>query len=112
MIVAGDPNGDPPPLLDRGQLVVFGSSSVVIGTVAEPDGEVQVELAEAGEGTSDLPTVATGRLLLKGRTLAVGTIHGEVFLERNIEPGEVRIEVRADDESEPNRIYIEFCQAG
>jgi hypothetical protein len=88
------------------KLVVFTSTCIAIGTLAECDGGTRVTLCNTSGTQVRSPTFEVV-LQTPSRKIAVCSVLNEVFLEVLVGTEQTRIRIWANHPSEPNEIHIE-----
>ena len=106
LLVVGDINAREA-LEISAELVTVGQNQILIGTLASPDGETQVELTddESDLEAADLTFRWEGHLDVPSNTFAVASVEHEIYLSVAVSRN-VRVRVAANDDSEPDRIVI------
>lgn len=89
-----------------GELVSATPTCVAVGTLSEHDGETSISLSD--EVPSDLGATPKfdGVLRTPSRTLSVCSVLEEVFLETRVPSDETRVQIWANDPSEPDAVAI------
>jgi len=90
----------------NGQLVAFTDSCVAVGTLSEVDGETTITLTDSLEGVQRGQLVFDGVLKVPQHELAVCSAADERLLTLKLQRSEARVQVFANDASEPDRIVV------
>ncbi len=108
VLVLGDMEAAVPESM-RGSLVAATAECVAVGTLTEHDGVARLRLLDVSElGSAELPPllVFEGEIATPGRTLAIASVFGDVYLELPTAGGVVALQVWVSDTSEPDDIAV------
>jgi hypothetical protein len=107
LMVVMDPTVGEPPEFLGGRLVAATASCVVVGTLAPMDGETLVTITtSATQHAPDGKLVFEGVIEAPNGTLAVCTVTGESLISADVPRPRVRIQIWANDASEPDVIHV------
>lgn len=90
----------------NGQSVAFTDSCVAVGTLCEVDGETTITLTDSLEGVRRDQMVFDGVLNVPQRELAVCSAANERLLTMKLPRPEARVQIFANDASEPDQIVV------
>ena len=106
LVVVGDPQGNVPESY-AGGLIAATESCILVGTLAEMDGETTVRLAR-GRKPSDCPEILAfeRRLTIPSRHLVIGNVLRDVYMERSLETDSPTVQIWVNHGNEPDIICI------
>jgi hypothetical protein len=89
-------------------LVSATTTTIVVGTLASPDGPTSITLTDEEIFAKDVHVVYQGKLETPSKQISVETVCNEIILDMPTECNECQVAIWVNHDSEPDKIVIVF----
>lgn len=108
LILISGGNGSVPDRFEEGKAVTATPAMIAVGTLSELDGPTRITLVQGRAATGNLREMFDGNLQGLTGKLVVQTCEGAMILSGEVDCPQARIQVFANDQSEPDDIVIVY----
>ena len=108
VLISDARGGSVPDRFTRDQGIASTDTCVVVGCLAEIDGQTEITMGPAREVSPSAHPAFDGILATPSRTIAVSTVDWNKLLEANVPTSQTRLRVWTNRPREPDKVIVGF----